>query len=263
MPLEPERAVGHERRLPRPAFHLHELPVPHERREPRIHLAERVPSGRSPERERPDLGLGEDRRPLLELGDRPRDHFEHPPLGLGQEERRGARAGVCGRKTLERPLGREARNRRRAPSIANDVREGRGLDANPGRAPARPGVERTGRTRLRRRAREPELARPGAPLGTSAPSPTSTFRRRVESAAIWGELRGVGKAVRGKRGEDLESTARERVEHRPIVPRNLEPRHPPDHRRRDGVPEGLKAPCEGVAVIRPDELLAPAKLRGL
>ena len=263
-PFGPHRAVRHERPVRAPACRLHEIPVANEDRDRRVNLRERVPPWRMAERERPHLGFGEHGRAFLDGGDRSRDRFEDAHLGFAGERRRGA--GVCLRRggRVGSRAGAEVGKRGRAPSVADDVcgKVGR-LCAHPRRAPARLGVERPGRARRGRGPREPELVRTLAPLRDQRREPDVDLSPSRVQRRHLGKLGRVGEPVRLEPGEDLPPPAGERVEQRPVVARNLEPRNPPHERRRDSVAERLKPLGEGVPVVRADELLAPPQLRGL
>ena len=105
--------------------------------------------------------------------------------------------------------------------------------------------------------------RPGAPLRNQEPEPGVLLAPSGVQRRHLGELWRVGQPVRFEMRENLPAPARERIEQRAVVARNLEPRHPSDERRSDGVAERLEPLCECVAVVRPDELLAATDLRRL
>ena len=278
--LGPDRPSGHERAVRPPALRLEELALAAKARDRAVDLVEGVPPRRVPERERLELGLGEDRRSLLDVGRGKGHRLEHAALGLGRERpgsaapRTAAGAGHLARgapgdgplfasRTRRLPGGERRERRSPAPRPELAPGKGRPLHPHPWRRPARRRVDRPRRAERCLVEHETDFARRRPPPRNQLVERNLLLGGPGPQGRLLRELRGVRQTVRRERLEDLPAPARVRFEVRPFEPRNLEPRIPPHQGGHDRVAERLDPPCERIAVDRADELLASAKARRL
>ena len=228
--LQAERLPGGEGPAAR-NLRFHQVAVGNQPRHRCIDIPEFVPAGRMPERERPDVGLPDDRGALGQMFHRAPDHLPRAqPRRLGPELLRRAQIGPA----------HLARRLLRCPGPAAEARL---------RDAAVPD--------------KPELLDPRLPRRPQIVDVLVRLLLAGDQCRLLRQRRAPGQSVLVQPRQDFAAPGRKRVHERPPVARDLEPRHAADHRRLDPEPERQQAPRQVLAVDGPDQPHIAPHLRRL
>ena len=205
------------------------MAVGHQPGHRRVDLRQRVPARRMAQRDRPDVAFPEHRGALRQVLHRaPDDLPDAEPRRLWTQRR-----------------------------LRTQIGPARGPDGLSRRAFAAP------RPRDARVARDPEPLGPRPPIRPQRVDIPVGLAPAGDQRRLLRQRRAPRKTVLVQPGEDLAAPRGERVQQRPRVARDLEARHPADHRPLD--PEALldQPPGQLLAVIGADHLHVAPDLRRL